>query len=175
MNLKTYVKQELIDIINQLWKKFDKEGKGFISEKDLGTMLRLLDYNPTEKQLKTMKSNLEEDPNNPKGIISKEGFLSCVAIMERETNGFEELLDCLKVFDRENKGVIEEKILRYILSKIGDCLSNEEMDALMKDATPFTTINNDIKFVNINDLALLLKDKYKPPVVNPTRGGRGGR
>ncbi len=174
-NIKTYVKQELLDLINQLWKKFDKEGKGYILEKDLATMLRLLDYNPTEKQLKQMIANLEEDPNQPKGIISKEGFLACVAIKEREANTFEELFDCLKLFDKDNTGMLEEKILRYVLCKTGDLLTNEEMDALLKDCLPFTTINNDLKFVNINDLALLLKDRYKPPTLLPVKGGKGGK
>jgi troponin C len=172
-NIKTYVKQELIDVINQLWKKFDKEGKGYILEKDLGTMLRLLDYNPTDKQLKQMIANLEEDTNEPRGVISKEGFLACVAIKEREANTFEELLDCLKLFDKEHTGLLEEKILRYVLCKTGDCLSNEEMDALMKDCLPFTTIVNDLKYININDLTLLLKDRYKPPTPQPQKTKTG--
>ena len=41
LNLKNYIKQERIDVCNQLWKKFDKGNTGFINEKDLGTMLYL--------------------------------------------------------------------------------------------------------------------------------------
>ena len=77
LNLKNYIKQERIDICNQLWKKFDKGNTGFISEKDLGTMLRLLEYNPTERELIEMKEMLKSvDPQGDPEKISKEGFFS---------------------------------------------------------------------------------------------------
>jgi Ca2+-binding EF-hand superfamily protein len=172
LNAKVYVRQELIDVINQLWKKYDKEAKGFITPQQFPIMLRLLDYNPTNKEVQEMLSLLEEDPNNPQGMISKEGFLYCVARKERDTNTYDELLASIKVFDKENKGVLEEKVLRYILCKTGDCLSTEEMDALMKEAIPFTKIDNDIKYININDLALFLKDRYKPPEPEDKKKGK---
>ena len=65
LNLKNYIKQERIDVCNQLWKKFDKGNTGFINEKDLGTMLRLLEYKPTERELIEMKEML-------KSVIHKE-------------------------------------------------------------------------------------------------------
>ena len=37
LNLKNYVKQELIDVCLLLWKKFDKQNTGYIDEKDLVT------------------------------------------------------------------------------------------------------------------------------------------
>ena len=61
LNLKNYVKQELIDVCLLLWKKFDKGNTGYIDEKDLVTMLRLLDYNPTEKEIIEMKEMLKSD------------------------------------------------------------------------------------------------------------------
>jgi Ca2+-binding EF-hand superfamily protein len=170
LNAKVYIRQELIDLINQLWKKYDKEAKGFITAQQLPIMLRLLDYNPTNTEIKEMLNLLEEDLNNPQGLISKEGFLYCVARKERDTNTFDEILASLKVFDKDNKGVLEEKVLRFILCKTGDCLATEEMDALMKEAIPFTKIENDIKYININDLALFLKDRYKPPEPDDKKG-----
>jgi Ca2+-binding EF-hand superfamily protein len=164
LNAKLYIRQELLDVINQLWKKFDKEQKGYITaDKQFPVMLRLLDYNPTNSEIQDMIYTLEEDPNNPKGQITKEGFLYCVARKERDTNSFEELLACIKLFDKDNKGIIEEKVLRFVLCKTGDCLTTEEMDALFKEAIPFTKVENDIKYINVNDLALFLKDRYKPP------------
>jgi Ca2+-binding EF-hand superfamily protein len=170
LNAKLYIRQELVDLINQLWKKYDKEAKGFITTLQLPIMLRLLDYNPTNSEIKEMINLLEEDPNNPQGMITKEAFLYCVARKERDTNSFEELLASIKVFDKENKGFLEEKVLRFILCKTGDLLTTEEMDAMMKEAIPFTKIENDIKYININDLALFLKDRYKPPEPEDKKG-----
>ena len=73
LNLKNYVKQELIDVCLLLWKKFDKQNTGYIDEKDLVTMLRLLDYNPTEREIIEMKDKLKsDDPKAPQDKISKE-------------------------------------------------------------------------------------------------------
>ena len=134
LNLKNYIKQERIDVCNQLWKKFDKGNTGFINEKDLGTMLRLLEYNPTERELIEMKEmlksvNPQEDPDK----ISKEGFFACVARKERDTDSKEELENCFKIWDPQNSGLIEEKLFRYMMCKMGDTFTNEEIYALFKE------------------------------------------
>ena len=127
LNVKNYVKQELIDVCLLLWKKFDKQNTGYIDEKDLVTMLRLLDYNPTEREIIEMKDKLKsDDPKAPQDKISKEGFFACVARKERDTDSIEEFLNCFKIFDPNNTGMIEEKTLRYIMCNMGDALSNDD-------------------------------------------------
>jgi calmodulin len=165
LNIKSYIKQELIDLALQLFKKFDKGNKGYVEGKDLGAMLRLLEYNPTDRELKEMIAKLEDDPNNPKGIITKDGFLTCIAKKERDTDSIDELIQCFKIFDTEGKGLIEEKVLRYVLCKMGDGLTEDEMDNMIKEATPFIQVINDLKFIKYNEFALFLKDLYKPPPV----------
>lgn len=166
LNLKNYVKQELIDVCLLLWKKFDKQNTGYIDEKDLVTMLRLLDYNPTEREIIEMKDKLKsDDPKAPQDKISKEGFFACVARKERDTDSIEEFLNCFKIFDPNNTGMIEEKTLRYIMCNMGDALSNDEIDNLMKEATnnQFTEIVNEVTYIKYENFAKYLKDLYKPP------------
>jgi calmodulin len=175
LNIKSYIKQELIDVSLALFKKFDKTNSGFIQPKDLGTMLRLLGFNPTEKDLRDMVDKLEDDPMNPKGI-TREGFLTCVARKERDTDSIDELTQSFKIFDPEGKGLIEEKRLRFVLCKTGDGLTDEEMDNLMKEAIPFTQVLNDIKFIKYTEFALFLKDLYQPPPAeDPKKKGKGGK
>lgn len=163
LNLKNYVKQELIDVCNQLWKKFDKGNTGFINEKDLGTMLRLLEYNPTERELNEMKELLISKENPDK--ISKEGFFSCVARKERDTDSLEELMNCFKIWDPQNTGMIEEKYFRYIMCNMGDSLANDEIDNLFKDLNANQLIfkNNDIDYILYPNFAKFLKGMYTPP------------
>jgi len=172
-DVKSYLKQEMIDVSLALFKKFDKGNTGFIESKDLGNMLRLLEFNPTERELRDMIDKLEEDPTNPKGQISKEGFLVCVCKKSRDPDTIDELLNAFKLFDKEGTGLLEEKELRFILQKmnwnsgegtINDGLADDEMDNFMKEAsTMFVQVINDTKFIKYTDFALYLLDMYKPP------------
>lgn len=174
IDIKTYLKQEVIDVALNLFKKFDKGAKGFIEAKDLGIMLRLMEYNPTEKELREMIDLLEEDPSNPKGIITRDGFLLCLAKKSRDPDTIEELIKCFKIFDKENTGMIEEKDLRFILCKMGEGMTDEEMDNLMKEAsTSFIQIVNDLKFIKYTDFALYLKDMYVPPEDDASKKQKG--
>lgn len=177
-NLKNYVKQERIDVCNQLWKKFAKgtSDPESINEKDLGTMLRLLEYNPTESELEEMKRMLKDtDPKVGEERISKEGFFSCVARKERDTDSKEELENCFKIWDPQNTGLIEEKLFRYMMCKMGDCFTNEEIDALFKEANNMSlmVVNNDINYLNYKNFIELLKGTYKPPPKDD--GKKGGK
>lgn len=163
LNIKNYLKQEIIDLIIQLFKKFDKEGKGTIQSKDLVMILQLLGFNPTKKELNEMIDMLEDDPNNPKGLITKEGLIACVARKSRDSDTIDELIESFKVFDKDNKGLIEEKYLRYILCKTGDSFADDEIESFMKESIPFQVIQNDAKFVRYVEFAMYLKELYKPP------------
>jgi Ca2+-binding EF-hand superfamily protein len=176
LDIKKYVKQEVIDVAMAIFKKFDKGAKGWIETKDLGTMLRILEYNPTDRELKDMIDKLEEDPNNVKGQISREGFLACIARKSRDTDTIDEFLNSFKVFDPEGKGLIEEKIMRFILCKMGENnLLDEEMDLMVKEAAngDFISVVNDVKYIRYADFALFIKDMYVPPVkVNEEKKGK---
>lgn len=172
-DVKSYLKQEMIDVSLAIFKKFDKGNSGFIDSKDLGNMLRLLDFNPTERELRDMIDKLEEDPLNPKGQFTKEGFLVCVSKKSRDPDTIDELLNAFKLFDKEGTGLLEEKELRFILQKmswssgegtVNDGLTDDEMDNFMKEAsTMFVQVINDTKFIKYTDFALYLMDMYKPP------------
>ena len=167
LNLKNYIKQERIDVCNQLWKKFDKGNTGYINEKDLGTMLRLLEYNPTESELLEMKEMLRsvEEAEAGPDRISKAGFFSCVARKERDTDSKEELENCFKIWDPQGTGQIEEKLFRYMMCKMGDTFTIDESNALFKELTQQQLLftQNDISYVNYKGFIELLKGNYKPP------------
>jgi Ca2+-binding EF-hand superfamily protein len=174
LEIKSYLKQELIDVAVNLFKKFDKGKKNAVLIKDLGTMMRLLGYNPTEKEIKEMVSKLDAGAT---GVFTKEAFMACLARKERDSDTIQELISAFKVFDKEGTGKIEEKYMRYILCKMGSGLTDEEMDNLMKEATAmeFIDVVNDVKFVKYENLALYLKGLYIPPDEDPKNKGKGGK
>lgn len=177
-NLKNYIKQERIEVCHTLWKKFDKGQKGYVENKDLEIMLRLLDYNPTESEIDEMLSMLKsDDPKEPDKKVTKDFFFACVARKERDTDSIEEFLNCFKIFDPGNTGLIEEKVLRYIMANMGGKtpLSNEEVDALMKEANTAQCVQvmNEVNYIAYPLFAQYLKDLYKPPPKEEKKGKKG--
>lgn len=165
-NLRNYIKQERIDVCLTLWKKFEK-GRGFVEREDLEKMLRLLDYNPTESEIDEMVSMLNVDEEGNPQKITKDFFFACVARKERDTDSIDEFLNCFKLFDPGNTGKIEEKVLRYIMAKMGGKtpLSNEEVDALIKEAhnAQVVEVLNEVNYINYPLFAKYLKYLYTPP------------
>lgn len=174
LEIKSYLKQELIDVAGNLFKKFDKGKKNAVAIKDLGNMMRLLGYNPTEKEIKEMIANLDIAAT---GYFNKESFLACLARKERDSDSIQELINAFRVFDREGNGKIEEKYMRYILCKMGSALNDDEMDNFIKEATAmeFVEIINDVKFIKYENFALHMKGLYKPPDEDPKNKGKGGK
>jgi len=173
LEIKSYLKQEFIDVAVNLFKKFDKGKKNAVLIKDLGNMLRLLGYNPTEKDIKEMIDVLDLKST---GYFTKEAFLACLARKARDSDTFQEFMSAFKNFDKEETGKIEEKYFRYFLCKMGSGLTDEEMDTILKEATAmeFVEVINDVKYIKYQNLALFVRGLYKPPDEDPKNKGKGG-
>ena len=110
---------------------FDKNGDGTITTGELGTVLRSLGQNPTEKELKDMVKELDEDGN---GKIDFEEFLSIAKKMSRAKESDEELMEAFKVFDRDGDGFITAAELRHIMSNLGETLTDQEVDEMIRES-----------------------------------------
>ncbi len=185
LEIKSYLKQEKIDVALTLYKKYDKGAKNAVLYKDIAIIVRLLDYNPTDRELKEMYELL--DPTAT-GTITKDGLLTILARKARDSDTMEELLAAFRVFDTNNSGKIEEKFLRYVLCKMGSGLTDEEMDLLLKEATLNEMVEDvdDTKYLKYLEFSEMLKPpKYDPtkpvdgkpgkPGKPPAKGGIGGK
>ena len=61
-NIKNFIPQEIIDVCLLLFKKFSKDENKTIPSKDLPIMLRLLELNPSNKEIKEMIDNFKTKP-----------------------------------------------------------------------------------------------------------------
>ncbi|PWN35530.1 putative myosin regulatory light chain cdc4, partial [Meira miltonrushii] len=106
---------------------FDKKGTGHIARESLGDLLRALGQNPTQAEVAELAASAPKD-------IDFQSFLN---ILHRP-NGFkpagtaEEFVRGFQVFDKEGNGFIGAGELRYVLTSLGEKLSDEEVDELMK-------------------------------------------
>lgn len=52
----------------------------------------------------------------------------------KDTDSEEEILEAFRVFDRDNKGYISSSELIHVMSNLGEKLTDEEMDEMIKEA-----------------------------------------
>lgn len=107
---------------------FDKKGNGQIPQESLGDMLRAVGQNPTLAEIRDLEGGLSDDTYDfdtfVKVVNRPDGFKS-LGQAEDYIRGFQ-------VFDKEGTGEIAVGELRYILTSLGEKLTDAEVDELLK-------------------------------------------
>lgn len=104
---------------------------GQITTKELGTVMRSLGQNPSESELQDMINEVDADNN---GTIDFPEFLTMMARKMKDTDSEEEIREAFKVFDRDNNGFISAAELRHVMTSIGEKLTDDEVDEMIREA-----------------------------------------
>ena len=124
-----------MDTLESKWSpgpgRFDKDGDGTITTKELGTVMRSLGQNPTEAELQDMINEVDADGN---GTIDFPEFLNLMARKMQDTDSEEELKEAFKVFDKDGNGFISAAELRHVMTNLGEKLTDEEVDEMIREA-----------------------------------------
>jgi calmodulin len=68
------------------------------------------------------------------GTIDFPEFLTMMARKMKDTDSEEEILEAFKVFDKDGNGFISAAELRHIMTNLGEKLSDEEVDEMIREA-----------------------------------------
>ncbi|PKU71850.1 calmodulin-like [Dendrobium catenatum] len=112
--------------LKEVFNLFDKNGDGFITSEELGTVMRSLGQNPTELQLKNTISEFDADKNN---AIDFPEFLNLMTSKTKETE--KELREAFNIFDKDQDGFISAAELRQVMANLGQKLSDEELNEMI--------------------------------------------
>lgn len=112
---------------------FDKDNDGCITTPELGTVMRALGKNPTEAEVHKLIKEIDPDG---RGVINLQEFLGVMARDIRSYDSEQDIRNAWKVFDKDQRGFIEAKELRHVLTNIGEKLSTNEMEDMIKEADP---------------------------------------
>lgn len=110
---------------------YDRSGDSHITSKELGTVLRSLGQNPTEEELQAMIRRVDKDGS---GTIDFPEFLTMMAEKMKDTDTEEEILQAFSVFDKDGKGYVSASELRHVMTNLGEKLTDEEVDEMVKEA-----------------------------------------
>lgn len=130
---------------------FDKDSDGKITTNELGTVMRSLGQNPTESELSDMVN--EVDVNND-GNIDFPEFLTMMARKMKDSDSEAEILEAFRVFDTDGDGKINAQELKHVLTSIGEKLTDQEVDEMIREAD----LNNDGE-IDITEFTQLLVGK----------------
>ncbi|GIL63678.1 hypothetical protein Vafri_17700 [Volvox africanus] len=112
---------------------FDSDGDGYITTKELGTVLRALGKSPTEAEIDAIVR--EVDPEN-RGVVDYKEFEKIMRKDIREYNNEQDLKAAWKVFDKAGQGFVSRAELKHVLTCVGEKLSPTEIEELLNEADP---------------------------------------
>ncbi len=118
--------EEQLNELKEAFQVFDKDGSESITNKELGSVMRSLGQNLTEKEIRDIIKEVDEDGN---GTIEFTEFLNLItkrmSLSENHLELKDELEAAFKVFDRNNDGQIPANDIRYLLGSEGDFTEDE--------------------------------------------------
>nr|AAB17871.1 myosin IC light chain [Acanthamoeba castellanii] len=120
---------EMVDEIKQAFAKFDKDKDGRVNALELGKIMREMGHNPTYGELETM---IKE--NGGGGVMDVNGFLGMVAKNYSSVDNERDLIEAFQVFDKDGKGFISVMELRSILCNMGEKLTDQEVEEMLRNA-----------------------------------------
>ncbi|OCF58472.1 myosin regulatory light chain cdc4 [Kwoniella mangroviensis CBS 10435] len=108
---------------------FDKKGTGQVPKESLGELLRSLGQNPTQAEVQGLERGLQGG-----GTFGYEEFLNVLNRPDgwKPAGTADEFIKGFQVFDKSGNGFIGAGELRYVLTQLGEKMSDEEVDELLK-------------------------------------------
>merc|ERR1711871_1536423 len=129
--------------IKEAFKVFDEENNDIADVREVGTIMRSLGVNPTEKELHGMLAEMEED--EPTGFVKYEKFEPVVvkAIEDNKipTDSEEDIIRAFRALDTDGKGYLTTEELRDMMTKNEEHFSSDEISEMIAFAVDPDTGN----------------------------------
>jgi calmodulin len=110
---------------------YDKDKDGKISTKELGSIMRNLGQNPTEKELLEMIAEVDQDQS---GTIEFNEFISMIVKRMKDKSLEEEVKEAFKIFDKDRNNSITTFEFREVIKGLPIEVSDDEINEMVLEA-----------------------------------------
>merc|ERR1711942_257708 len=112
------------------FKKFDAAGAGEIPTSELGTVMRMLGHNLKDDELEECIKIVDADGG---GSVDIDEFLEPMRTKTKEAQDEVEVKEAFRVLDKEGKGEIHTDVIKEILMKLDDTLTEGDLSDLISE------------------------------------------
>ncbi|XP_062998402.1 calmodulin-like protein 4 isoform X1 [Elgaria multicarinata webbii] len=126
-----FLSQDQINEFKECFSLYDKKQKGKIKASDLITVMRCLGTSPTPGEV---TRHLQLHKVDVSAELDFSVFLTIIYRQMRQEDPRNEILLAMSMADKQKTGFITVAELRAKLMNLGEKLSREEVDNLLKDA-----------------------------------------
>ncbi|XP_026462891.1 calmodulin-like [Ctenocephalides felis] len=121
--------EEQTEEAQEAFQFFEKDG--FVSTKDLQLVLRSLGYNSSELEIDDIVAKIDVENT---GKLDFTQFLHALSRKVKSLQNEEEIKKAFKVFDQNDDGMITSSELRIVMNRLGEKLTDEEIEEMIKEA-----------------------------------------
>ena len=125
--------EELQEQVKKWFDSFDKDRDGLIQTSEIGTILRIMNLNPTERELQKMT---EKHDSGRTGQVNEQAVMMMVDDKLHDTDTLEEMVEALKWFDNDKDGRIQIWDLRWAMTQLGEKMDDAMWDDIVNEADP---------------------------------------
>lgn len=122
----TRVPDEFLESFKENFDLVDKDKDGVISKEQASLLFRGLGQTPTNSELNELVSKLPQQ-------VSFEEFIHWFGASYKQPVAETDLTRAFRVFDLSNSGVLPVSKFRELLTNLGDHMSNEEIEEILKE------------------------------------------
>uniref|UniRef100_A0A914DZW0 EF-hand domain-containing protein n=1 Tax=Acrobeloides nanus TaxID=290746 RepID=A0A914DZW0_9BILA len=121
------------EVLKEIFDLYKNANDGKFCRDQVANAVRAAGLVPTNEEVSRVLGIADDQNSNPISVTFEELCSIYEQLAQNCAGSYEELVDCLKVFDKDSKGKISAVELKQLLTALGEKLPIEMVDELLNE------------------------------------------